>query len=173
MILQLIGAVAVFFSCTLIGIYLGNRESYRIADLSLMKKALAIIKSEIEYAKTPLPEALLNTAQRVDKPISLLFEDFGQKLVQKSANEISDIWGEILESYRKKTYLSDRDIEYFKSLGKTLGYLDVKMQTASLNIVSGYIETEMEMLEETSIRNKKMYRSLGILGGLAIIILMI
>jgi len=65
------------------------------------------------------------------------------------------------------------DIEQFMSLGSSLGYLDGEMQLNGIEMVISYIDMVTEELKVSSDKNKKMYRSLGVLGGILIVIVLL
>lgn len=173
MIIKILGFIIVIISTSLIGFFYSYKESFRISDLSEMKKALTILKSEIEYALSPLSVALLNIADKTKNPISNIFSQVSYEIEKRSGQEISDIWKKSLLDNSIKTYLVKEDIQYFESFGKCLGYLDRQLQLNNIEITINYIKDKIEILNIKSEKNKKMYNSLGILSGILICILFI
>lgn len=173
MILKIIGAAIVVLSSAILGFYYSYKEVYRINDLNEIKKALTILKSEIEFNLTALPEAMLNISKRVKEPIKTILMDFSEKLINKDERTVNEIWFDVIKANKKNTYFNNEDFEIFNSFGKTLGYLDRIMQINSINMVIDYIDQKVEMLNKISVKNKKMYQSLGVLGGLIIIIILV
>lgn len=173
MILKTFGFIIVITSTSLIGFFYASKESFRISDLNEMKKALTILKSEIEYALSPLSMALLNISDKTKMPISNIFMQVSNEIEKRNGDEIFDIWQKSLQVNLKKTYLIKEDIEYFESFGKCLGYLDRQLQLNNIEITINYIKDKIDVLNVKSEKNKKMYNSLGILSGVLICILFI
>lgn len=173
MLLKIIGSSIVLLVTTIGGFYYGNIESYRIYDLLEFKRALGILRSEVEFALTPLKEAFSNIANRVREPIRYMFLTLEKKLDSNSNEIISEIWRSSIEENVNKTYFSKEDIDEIIVFGKTLGYLDRGMQMQSIDILTEYIDEKIKQLDKTRIKNKKMYRSMGVLGGILIIIVLI
>lgn len=173
MILKIIGAVIIVLSSTLIGFFYSRKEEYRINDLNEMKRAFTILISEIEYASNSLPESMINISNKTENPISKILIDFAENLNKKDGQTIQQLWTEAVIRNKNDTYFIDEDLENIKSFGSTLGYLDRNMQINNINIMIDYINKKTDTLSEISIKNKKMYRSLGILGGMIIAIILI
>ncbi len=177
MILKLAGILFIMSSSVLAGLYYGNLETYRINDLMEFKKALSILKSEIEYLQTPLPIALFNIANRTKKPISFIFHDFARLISENKTSsqkeDISTLWEKSLKQHSRDTYFSKEDVEALISFGKTLGYLDLSMQSTSILVTSNYIDNTVQTLSESRVRSKKLFNSLGVLSGLLTIIIFI
>lgn len=173
MILKIIGAVIIVLSSTLIGFFYSRKEEYRINDLNEMKRAFTILISEIEYASNSLPESMINISNKTENPISKILIDFAENLNKKDGQTIQQLWTEAVIRNKNDTYFIDEDLENIKSFGSTLGYLDRNMQINNINMMIDYINKKTDTLSEISIKNKKMYRSLGILGGMIIAIILI
>lgn len=168
MFLKIAGSLLIIFSSSMFGYYYSNRDNYRIKALEDIKKALIILKSQIEFSLSPLPDAMLLISKRTSPSLALFFEYVANRLNERTGYGIDAIWQDALQTCLKKTYLESEDIDYFKSLGNTLGYLDMKLQTNGIQIMIDYIDTKCESLQEVSGKNKKLYSSLGILGGILV-----
>jgi len=175
MVLQIVGSVFILGSSCIAGAYYGNIESYKIRDLLEMKKALAILKSEIQFSHSPLSEAVANIADRTKSPISNIFSSFSEILYcsDKRSNDMSYLWEYCLNEHIKETYFDSFDIEQFTSFGKTLGYLDTGMQLNSILIATDYIDSKIKILDESKGKSKKLYQSLGFIGGILAVVVFI
>lgn len=167
---RIIGMILTLSTSTALGLYLANLTSFRLKDLLEFKKALLILKSEIEYAATPLPEAMANIAARTVMPISQLFEDFSSSLRQNKGETAYRLWLAAIEANKKESFLKPEDIEIIEGFGKTLGYLDKEMQKETINFTLDYINGQVSELQEMKVKNQRMYRSLGLIGGILLLV---
>lgn len=171
MYMTIIGSILVIASCTLVGLYFAYKDIFRIKNLLEVKRALNILKVEIEFAKSPLPEALSQIAARLDEEIGNIFKEIAESLGKREHESIQVIWSEAFE--KSETYLTSDDMEQITALGKTLGYLDKNMQIVGIDMVVQAINEKISILHESSTKNKKMYQSLGVLSGLLVCVLLI
>ena len=173
MIFRIIGALIVLGTSTLAGIYYGNLETYRMRDLLEIKKALAILRSQIEYARTPLPEAMGIITLRVGKAVGNIFNMCAELLIHERNELVSHIWQASVEQHKEALFLTQEDIDELKSFGAQLGNSDSDAQLTNIAMLTDYIDQRIAQLNISREKNRKLYRSFGILGGALIVIIFI
>ena len=167
-----VGAVMVFISSTLVGYYLSLRNDFRATDLHELKRALVILKSEIEFAVNVLPLAFENIASKTQGDVSRFFKAVAVELALNSGTVIAQIWQQKAEVELRISNLLPEDIEQVVQFGKTLGYLDTSLQLRGIDILIQYINKTITELEVESTKNKRMLRSLGVIGGLVVVVVL-
>lgn len=96
-----------------------------------------------------------------------------QDEVWNRRNALTDMQGMCRNIPEKKLpYLRGKG-RFFFSLGEHLGYLDLEMQMKQLSLYEENLEEEISRLKEEASVKKRLYRSLGILGGLLLAVLLI
>ena len=173
---RIIGSGCILAGSIGLGVYFSTRESTRIKELNELKKALTILSSEIEYMAAPLATACQHIATRVERTASALFGHFATALATSinmaPTASTHHIWAQSLNYVMEKSFLTAEDFSILDGFGKTLGYLDKTLQKNAIHYTTTYIDHTIGSLEEKSIKNKKMYRSLGVIGGLLITIIL-
>ncbi|MCL2285422.1 MAG: stage III sporulation protein AB [Firmicutes bacterium] len=172
MLLRIAGALAVILGCAGLGFYYSSKEGFRINELQEFKKALLILSSEIEYMRAPLNIACANIAKRTELTISTLFSQFAQLLADSEGETAYQLWATAMESLKSSTFLAHEDLSVADGFGKTLGYLDKNMQQNAINHAINYIDEKTAALQTQGDKNKRMYRSLGVICGLLITVVL-
>jgi stage III sporulation protein AB len=172
MLMRLIGAAAVVSGAAALGFFYAAQEKHRAQDLLELKKALLILSSEIEYMRTPLPAASVNIGKRSERWVGLLFERFGELLAENKGETAYQLWVQVIAEVKGKANLADEDWTVVEGFGKTLGYLDKQMQQNAISYVVDYIDEKAASLHLQADKNKKMYRSLGVIGGLLLAVVL-
>lgn len=172
---KLVGIVLIILSSSLLGFYYAAAPKRRIADLLELRRALGILKAEISYGLTVFPEAAANIAERTKSPIKDIFMDMHETLKENrlEMESLFDIWCSSFQKYEKRSHFSKEDISAFSSLGQTIGYLDKKMQTSAIDMTDVYITDKVDELNKKNEKTSRMYRSIGILGGILITIVLL
>ena len=170
-VIRIAGMLITMAASATFGLYMSSLGAFRRQDLLEMKKALLILKSEIEYMASTLPDAMENIAARVSGPVSELFECFADALQNNPEGETAyRLWLAAIDTNKKSTFLKAGDWEVIGGFGKTLGYLDKQMQVDSIHFTMDYIDTQISELQESSPKNERMFRSLGIIGGVLLLV---
>ena len=172
MLLRVAGFLAIMMGCGGLGFYLSAREGFRAQELLELKKALMILSSEIEYMRTPLHTACANIAKRTELTVSALFLHFSQLLSAGEGETAYQHWVTATAGVKAKTFMADEDWSALDSFGKTLGYLDRRMQQNAINFTVEFIDEKIGALQAQSGKTKRMYRSLGIIGGLLLTVVL-
>lgn len=171
-VIRITGMVLTLAASGILGLYLSSLGKFRLQELLEFKKALLILKSEIEYVATPLPEAMSNISNRTTKPISKIFEHYSQALKNNTEGETAyRLWLISINTHKQESFLKGDDWEIIENFGKTLGYLDKQMQVDTINFTTEYIDDQVSKLQESNEKNQRMYRSLGVVGGILLLVI--
>lgn len=173
MMLKLLGAVFIIFSTSFAGIYFSTLDRYHLEDLEELKKGLTILKNQVCFSSMPLYEALKDISKRTEGAVSDILYKISNDLEQKAGETAAEIWSEAWSQNKEKTYLSKDDLELLYSFGRTLGYLDRQQQIANVDITIASIEFTQDMLRRRYEKNSKIYRSMGVLSGVLIAVVLI
>lgn len=159
-------------SCsTSIGFLLSKKYSDRLNELVTIDKLMQIMKNKIKFTRKPLIDILREISNiKENDYISELFLDISKNLDKKT---VIDAWNESIEE--KKTYLNlnSEDINLIKSLSSILGKTDIDGQMSGINQFSTLLKVQIMEAEREKNKNAKMYKSLGTIVGLALVIMLI
>jgi stage III sporulation protein AB len=170
MILKIIGGLISIGAGTIIGLYFSCRTGFRIDELIELKRCLIMLKSEIEYSVSVLPEALDNISQKSSGRPSLIFKAAAEYMADGSETAYS-AWNKAIRT-EGRSRLNDEDIENIGAIGQTLGYMDKRLQLSSIDMSIDYIDLKRAELNGQSLRDKRLYTSLGVLAGAAVTIIL-
>lgn len=172
-IFKFISSVGIFTTTSVIGFLYGHRFTARMDNLIYLKQCLKILETEIVYGATPLPEALLNIYTKGNSKVSYIFKLISEDLNSNKGEELIDSFKTVTKEMENKLYLEKEDIGIFLSLGSGLGASDRVDQEKNINLISNQLDMLIEEARREKLKNGKLYKNLGILVGIAIIILLI
>ena len=172
MLFQFVGAAAVIVGTSGLGMYYAAREGFRANELLELKKALLILSSEIEYMRAPLNMACANIAKRTENTTATLFGEFALGLDTGEGETAYQVWLTAMAAIKEQSFLVEEDMTILDGFGKTLGYLDKHMQKNAIDFAIDYIDEKVTELQNKNSKNKRMYRSLGIICGLLISVIL-
>lgn len=171
--LKIIFSFIVFFTSTLLGILCGRKFSKRDNSITDLEYNVRLLESEIIAGKTPIPEALENVYKKGKGEIKDIFINIQEDLL---INRREDIYVSFLmqeDMLKNKYKLKKEDISIFLFLGKILGKTNNDDQEKNLKFIIKQIQSIKEEARIEKNKNVKLYRTLGVLIGISIIIIMI
>ena len=94
-------------------------------------------------------------------------------LNEEKSISASEAWQRAVTENIGKTALTKEDAEVLLDFGKMLGSSDLEGQIKNIRLTQTKLGIQEKKAEESRRRNERMYQSLGILGGIAVVIALI
>jgi stage III sporulation protein AB len=171
--LKLLGSLLVVAAGTWAGFALAARYCERPRQIGQLIGCLTALQSYVNYASMPLPEALVHCGGQVDGPVRELFHNTAHTLAASGWLSPRQALAGALEETAPRLAFNNPEREVLLQLGANLGFTNRGEQQKYLTMVLeelGRIEQESRRARD---QNVKMYRYLGICGGLAVVILLV
>lgn len=172
-IMKIIGCVLIIISSTGIGFYFSSDMKCRIEELREWKKLVCLLRGDIRYASTPLPEAICSISRRHKGSFHGFLNYIGNRLQELSGESLAVVWKSAVEKELLHTSLSKKDKMQLIYFGENLGYLDKDMQMNTLELYLAQLDEEISDLNRTVKEKAYLYNSMGIMAGIFISIIMI
>lgn len=173
MIIKVLGAILVLCSSTAIGFYFSSILKSRLEDLKEIKKYFLILKGDIRYGKTPLPEAIKELAERSEGNFHLFFLNLEERMSRLDGEPFQLIWEQGITKDLKNTSLTKEDKMCLTRMGNNLGYLDQDMQLNTIDLYVSQLELTIKELYTGIGEKTRLYKTMGIMAGLFLTIIMI
>lgn len=171
--LKFIGCLFIFLACSGLGQIIGSGFYARVREISALRTALQMLETEIVYSQTPLPEAFQSISIRSTGVVRNIFNAAAANLKNRLYSTVGEAFEKAVDSVKDRVSLAKDDFEILKSFGHSLGSSDIDGQVKSFRLVIKQLEQQEIKAHEASIKNGKMYKSLGLLSGLAIAIIIL
>ncbi|RLQ98268.1 stage III sporulation protein SpoIIIAB [Falsibacillus albus] len=170
--IKIIGAIFILLSTTWAGFESSKHLSERPRQLRWLKSAMQSLEAEIMYGHTPLHEAARKIAKQMPKPLSWFFDSFAEKLTGTETT-VRAAWEESLKEIWKLTAFKQGEYEVLLQFGENLGKHDLITQQKQIVLALTHLEREEQEAREKQHKYEKMAKSLGLMSGLLLIILLL
>lgn len=167
-IVKYIALGSIFFASSYIGILIAKKYTNRVKELKQMKIALNIFATKVKFTYEPIPKIFQEISNKVEGITSQIFRIAAEKMQEKEAGAA---WIEALEV--KANMINKEDKEILKGLSNLLGKVDMEGQVSEIELVDTFLNTQIEKAEQESKKNEKLYKTLGVTAGLAIVVVLI
>ncbi|WMJ23021.1 stage III sporulation protein AB [Paludicola sp. MB14-C6] len=158
-----------------VGAYVGfafsKRFQKRVKQLDLLTIMLQRIRVYLEYEKTPTKLLISKLAESE----SLQELSFLRRCKDKMETNINFpiVWQESLSECKQQLALEQDDYTALNQLTEVLGVYDAQAQLSGILVLETMMKQQLEEAIEQNKTMGKLYRSLGILSGIAAAILVI
>ncbi len=167
-IIKIIILLIIFSTSSFIGILISKKYSNRVKDLKEIKASLNVFLTKIKFTYEPIPEIFKEIAKNTTSNISTIFENASSQMKEKQAGQA---WIDAIE--QSSTELSKEDKNILKGMSKLLGKTSIEGQISEIELTQNFLSKQIEKAEQEKLKNEKLYRTLGMTIGLAIVILLL
>lgn len=172
MILKIINSFVIIIFSTLTGFEIAKKYVLRTRELSALQAALSRLETEIMHYSSLLPEAMLRIGGSMEGGAGKLFKETGIMLSQKQNITVSKAWTSSLDLLKQELCLKKEDLDILQRFGEQLGSSDREGQANFIRLTVMQLKEEEQRAKEIREKYERMYKSLGLLGGLALAILL-
>lgn len=169
---KLIGALLVLFAGTMIGFLQAAKFIQRPREIRQLIHMLQRLITEISYGHTVLPDALGKAAESSSGPLAMMFRKAREDLISDMDLTFEQHWKAAIEGYWKHTSMGSNEQAVLKRLGTSLGISDTNDQIKNIQLAIDQLKHEEQTAREEQGKYAAMWKSLGVLTAVLIIILM-
>lgn len=173
MYIKVIGVLFLMSSAAAIGFLKAEELEERVKLLQELKRMMILLQGEIRFHRSELAEAFENVSERVEEPYSLFLKRTAEDLRQHPQGGLEKIWNGNVKSLLKKDGFIAEDARLLEILGSSFGYLDLAMQTETLNMGICRTEEAVQQAKEQQKCKGKLYKTMGITVGALLTLLII
>ncbi|WP_163537749.1 stage III sporulation protein SpoIIIAB [Gracilibacillus sp. YIM 98692] len=166
------GALLIVFTLTWLGYEWSKKLEQRPQLIRVLKSSLQILEAEIVYSQASIMEACHNISQQIPSPVSGFFRQVAQQLKHEPIS-LYDIWDKETDRFCHSVFLSSEEKEIMKQFGRTLGQHDIVQQQKYIQLALTHLDRKLKEAEDMNYRYGKMVKSLGLLAGLFLAILLL
>lgn len=164
---KIIGIIIVVLSTSLIGIYFSDKLKNRVRELKNINYMFEQISVLVRYKALTVYEVIDELRQ--NQVCSNL--NFIKKFIQREDIPFEKQWSQSIDN--SQNYLNNEDKRVLKSFGNVFGTSDIEGQLSDIELYRhNFIKIENDANEEFE-KKSKLYKSLGIIGGAFISIMLI
>lgn len=169
--LKLFGAVLIVLAGTLAGFRIAAQYAERPRHIRALIAALQRLETEIQYGYTPLPEALRRIGQQMKEPLRAFFITAAEEMSEPHNCSAEEAMRRSVEAHWKRAALKPAEQEIIRQLSCTLGTSDRVNQSTHIALALQQLKQEETAAREDQGKYEKVSKSLGLLLGALIVIL--
>ncbi len=166
-----LGAIILISTTTWFGFDLSKKLKERTTQIRTVIQSLQILEAEMSYSYSSLKQIFQKISRKIDSPVDSFYRNLAERL-NEVVSDFVMIWDEELERFTKRSALKTSDVEILTQFGRNLGQHTLRQQQKHIQLTLHYLQRQLDEAEELKKRYETMMKSLGILIGLFIVIIL-
>lgn len=168
MVVKIVIYTFILLSSFLIGILQSQKYVSRVNELKEFKNALNIFKTKIRFTGETIPEIFLEISNNIGSNIGEIFKIASNNMQLVGAGRAWDLALDL-----DILNLNKEDINALKNMSKLLGQTNVEGQISQIDLTNSFLDMQIAKAEKEREKSEKLYRMLGMVIGIAIVIILI
>jgi len=171
--LKVLGALLTLIVPSVVGFQIAARYGRRPGELRALQTGLSILITEVEYGAVPLPEALRSAGRAAGQPVGAIFLAAADRLRAGGGITAGEALEAALRSAAAATCLTAADRAVLAALVPVLGASGRQDQVRHLRLALERLAGAEARATAERERYERMYRYVGVLSGLALVLILI
>lgn len=171
--LKLLGAICIIGSCCAFAaqrVMIKQRSLHAVRDLRDLCRELA---RDITFRLTPLPELIHSLSQIPETPAMRFLQHLDDSLLKDASPTLQQCWPTALKAFQCETQLPEKAFKIASALGESLGQTDFETESERLLLAATELDELQLALHDDAEKTEKITKSLCLLVGIGIVILLL
>ncbi len=145
----------------------------RVRQLEELQNAMTQLEYSIDFSGITLSDAFERIAHNTETSLKPVFLYVSQRLKTNPGSDMKSVWKRAIDKWRDDLALTETDIEIIKDFSEVLGEGNREKEKNNIKITAMRLSMAVHEAISERDRNVKMYRGLGFLVGIFIVIVLI
>lgn len=171
--LKLTGGILTILAGSLLGGCLAWEQDRICQEMRYLQGLMLRLRGELWYSRMMLSDIFRKLAGEMKEPYDRWLSEMTDRMCRKDGGNLVEIWSQEVGTHLTGNMIPEEERRRLMELGGFLGHADIEMQIRYLDCyleeLADAIKKRRSMLGE----KKKLYRSLGVIGGILIAVMLI
>ena len=157
---------------TFIGVLISKKYSSRVDEIQDLITALELLESRLNYTYDTMADAFSFVAKHMKTGAKKIFEISSQKLQIEKNFTASEVFESTIDEEKNFLSVNQNDIEILKGLSVSLGQVDLESQVKNIRLIGRTLLGQLDEAKNEKNKNFRLCRNMGVLTGLAIVVIL-
>ena len=173
MLLNMCAAMFILCGCGWLGMQYGTRFGRRVCQLQELQNSMMQFEFDIDYLGTPVEQTIEKLSKNAESELGEVFSYMSHRLKGGPVFSMENLWMRALERYSHQLMLTESDIQIIRDFAKLLGTGNREKELNNIKVTSMRLKLAEDEARALAAKNSKMYRGLGFLLGVFIVVMLI
>ncbi|NLJ55902.1 MAG: hypothetical protein GX334_02505 [Firmicutes bacterium] len=171
--LKCLGAALIITAAYVYGNGISFYYRQRVQQLEELLIGLELFYTEVSYGLTPLPRAFMNIGARLKEPVGAIFCDAAREMQKNRGLSARECWQNALKNSAALLSLSPGGSQLLERLGLAWGKGDKNDQLRQVKLIKELLRQAHREAQAELQKNDKVWKYLGLLGGITLVIFLL
>lgn len=173
MILKMAASAAILGGCGYLGIMLGSCYKKRAQQLGEFRCTLKQLEFDVDFLSITLCESFEKIVRSSNSGVKLVFKYVLKRLRENRCADMEKCWECALKRHSSELYITAEDKKILTDFAKNLGTGNREKEMNNIKAADMRLKVAEDEAYAEAKKNSKMYRGLGFLCGIFLVIILV
>ncbi len=171
--IRVFAGLTIFFGCGYFGILFSQKYKKRLNQLVELQHVLSDLEHTMNFLGMTISDALISASRNCESELKYILVYVSDRLKSSPGSEMQRIWQRAFNKHRYALSLNDEDIRLVIDFSKNLGTGNREKEKNNIKAALMRLKLAENQARSEQEQNSKMYRGLGFLVGIFVVIVLI
>ncbi|MBE7023301.1 MAG: hypothetical protein E7412_02430 [Ruminococcaceae bacterium] len=172
-VLTIFSCLFAVLGCGCLGILFSIPFKSRVKQLEEFYGVMDGLLLDIEFRNATLSDALERMGKNCSGAVRDMLLYISKSIFEQRCIDMKKIWQKAADRFGNELFLSKEDMEILLDFSKKLGCGDREHEKNNIKITMARLKLALDDARELSVKNVKVYRGLGFLTGIFLVIVFV
>ena len=173
MFLKVCASIFILVGCGWMGMQYGIGFGRRVRQLQELQNSMMQFEFDIDYLGTPVEQTIEKLSKSTSCELREFFSYLADRLRGGPVFSMENLWMRALDRYSDELMLTEADIQILRDFARLLGTGNREKELNNIKVTSMRLKIAEDEARALAAKNSKMYRGLGILLGVFLVVILI
>lgn len=164
--LKFVGNILILVACSGIGFSKSLDMKNHLNELEELQKIFCLLKSELQYTRATFAELFEKISDKIRSPYKEWMRQLCACIKERNNTSFWEMWCTSIDESLKDSRLKEEEIRELKNVGKNLEYVE------NIDLFIEQMDYRMKQTREEYRTKTKLCQSMGIMGGIFLVVLL-
>jgi stage III sporulation protein AB len=172
-LLRVCASALVLVGCGWLGMQYGTGFGRRVRQLQELQNSMMQFEYDIDYLGVPIEQTIEKLSKNSCGELKEVFLYMDRRLKNGPVFSMEKLWMRALERYEDNLMLTKSDVQIIRDFAGLLGAGSREKELNNIKVTSMRLKLAEDEARALEVKNSKMYRGLGLLLGVFIVVMLI
>lgn len=171
--LKLLGAMLIITACTALGIKSVTKNRKTLKIIEELSSALLEMARAINFRLDPLPDVIHKLSREQFSDKNTFINRLSRQIEKTPEKSLPELWQNVLHNFSQEHSLPQKVTSIMSAIGENVGKMDYETEIHRLTCGHKSLTDLHAKMSQAHEKTEKMTKSLGVVLGIFIVILLI
>lgn len=169
--MKFVGAFMLIMTSSWIGFDMSLNLRKRSKEIRELIHSLQILEAEMGYSQLPLQVIFASIGDKTPKPVNIFYRYLAEML-SHIVTDFHVVWDDGVNELQNHSALKNQELDIMRQFGRNVGHHTFHQQQKHITLTIHHLQSLLDEANDQRLKYERMVKTLGVLIGIFIVVLL-